>query len=130
MLAPLVLERKLPVSTAEELLGASDTAARKDLAMRAAERNWTVGQVRKAILRLVRIAPESRTSWRTCAAWSPTQPKLTHRPSRPRSGNKYLKHASHSLACSEMAPVRGFCASSRCDIQTAVRIHLRAPRRR
>jgi len=37
VLAPLVLERKLPVSTAEELLRAPDSQARHELAVRAAE---------------------------------------------------------------------------------------------
>ena len=49
VLAPLVLERKLPVSTAEELLRAPDARARQDLAARAAEHEWTVGEARKAI---------------------------------------------------------------------------------
>jgi hypothetical protein len=49
VLAPLVLERDLPVSTAEELLRVSDADGRRDLATRAAELDWTVGEARKAI---------------------------------------------------------------------------------
>jgi ParB family chromosome partitioning protein len=49
VLAPLVLERKFPVSTAEELLRAPDIEVRRDLAMRAAELEWTVGEARRAI---------------------------------------------------------------------------------
>jgi ParB family chromosome partitioning protein len=49
VLAPLVLDRKLPVSTAEELLRTPDVQARRELAVRAAEGEWTVGEARKAI---------------------------------------------------------------------------------
>lgn len=58
-LAPLVLQRKLPVSTAEELLRAPDAETRKNLAMRAAERAWTVGEARKAISEI----GANRTNW-------------------------------------------------------------------
>jgi ParB family chromosome partitioning protein len=49
VLAPLVLERKLPVSTAEELLRAPDATSREDLATRAADNEWTWSQARRAI---------------------------------------------------------------------------------
>jgi hypothetical protein len=49
VLAPLVLERKLPVSTAEELLRVHDPQSRRDLADRAAEAEWTWSHARKAI---------------------------------------------------------------------------------
>jgi len=41
VLAPLVLDRKLPVSVAEELLRAPDGEARQELASRAADQDWT-----------------------------------------------------------------------------------------
>jgi hypothetical protein len=49
VLAPLVLDRKLLVSTAEELLQAPDEQTRQDLAMQAAEHDWTSIEARKAI---------------------------------------------------------------------------------
>jgi ParB family chromosome partitioning protein len=49
VLAPLVLERKLLVSTAEELLQAPDPQTRQDLATQAAEHDWTSIEARKAI---------------------------------------------------------------------------------
>jgi ParB family chromosome partitioning protein len=48
-LAPLVLERKLAVSAAEELLRVPDTQARNDLAARAVTHDWTWGDARKAV---------------------------------------------------------------------------------
>jgi len=49
VLAPLVLERKLAVSTAEELLRAPDPQSREDLAVQATEHNWTWSEARNAI---------------------------------------------------------------------------------
>lgn len=49
VLAPLVLENRLAVSTAEELLRAPDPAARRDLAEQASEQQWTVGEARHAV---------------------------------------------------------------------------------
>lgn len=49
VLAPLVLERKLLVSTAEELLQAPDPQIRQNLATQAAEHDWTSIQARKAV---------------------------------------------------------------------------------
>jgi ParB family chromosome partitioning protein len=49
VLAPLVLERKLTVSAAEELLRAPDGQTRKDLAIQAVEHDWTPIEARKAI---------------------------------------------------------------------------------
>ncbi|HEY2594717.1 MAG TPA: hypothetical protein VGK33_12530 [Chloroflexota bacterium] len=49
VLAPLVLEHRLPVSTAEELLRAPDATARQDLAVRAANNEWTWSEARQAI---------------------------------------------------------------------------------
>src|SRR5579871_2450477 len=48
VLAPLVLDRKLLVSTAEELLQAPDEQTRQDLAMQAAKHDWTSIEARKA----------------------------------------------------------------------------------
>ena len=48
-LAPLVLERKLPVSTAEELLRVPDPHTRQALAARAVEGEWTWAEARRAI---------------------------------------------------------------------------------
>ena len=59
VLAPLVLERKLPVSTAEELLRVSDTQTRHGLAVRAAEHQWPVGEARKTISEI----GANRTKW-------------------------------------------------------------------
>jgi ParB family chromosome partitioning protein len=49
VLAPLVLDRKLPVSTAEELLRVRDPQTRQELADCAAGADWTWSDARKAI---------------------------------------------------------------------------------
>jgi ParB family chromosome partitioning protein len=49
VLAPLVLDRKLTVSAAEELLRAPDAEARRNLAVQAAESDWTPVEARKAV---------------------------------------------------------------------------------
>jgi len=49
VLAPLVLDRKLTVSAAEELLHVPDADARRDLAAQAAKHNWTPIDARKAV---------------------------------------------------------------------------------
>jgi ParB family chromosome partitioning protein len=49
VLAPLVLQKALPVSTAEELLRVADTDERIVLARRAAEEGWERVQVRAAL---------------------------------------------------------------------------------
>jgi len=51
-LAPLVLERKLAVSTAEELLRAPDAETRRHLATEAAEHEWTWAEARRAVSEL------------------------------------------------------------------------------
>ena len=51
-LAPLVLERKLAVSTAEELLRAPDAETRRHLAAQAAEHEWTWAEARRAVSEL------------------------------------------------------------------------------
>ena len=59
VLAPLVLDRKLPVSTAEELLRVRDPQTRQDLAGRAADADWTWSDARKAISEI----GAARTNW-------------------------------------------------------------------
>jgi ParB family chromosome partitioning protein len=49
VLAPLVLSDRVPVSTAEELLRATDDAARSDLAERAAAEGWTQPVARREV---------------------------------------------------------------------------------
>jgi len=49
VLAPLVLRKDLPVSTAEELLRVADIDERKDLAKRAVKGGWERAQVRHAL---------------------------------------------------------------------------------
>jgi ParB family chromosome partitioning protein len=48
-LAPFVLEQRLPVATAEELLRAPDQGMRGSLAAQAVERQWTAIDARKAV---------------------------------------------------------------------------------
>jgi ParB family chromosome partitioning protein len=52
VLAPLVLEHKLSVSSAEELLRIPDEETRRELAFRAVEANWSWAEARRAISEL------------------------------------------------------------------------------
>jgi ParB family chromosome partitioning protein len=61
ILAPLVLERQLPVSTAEELLRVGDTDERKVLARRAVRERWERAQVR-AVLEARAVRPNLERS--------------------------------------------------------------------
>jgi ParB/RepB/Spo0J family partition protein len=64
VLAPLVLERKLPIGTAEELLRVPDCEARHALADRAAAADWTWSDARRAISEI----GAARTNWSALAA--------------------------------------------------------------
>src|SRR5262249_17387363 len=48
-LAPFVLQEQLPVTTAEELLRVRDDTTRKNLALQAAEHEWTAVDARRAV---------------------------------------------------------------------------------
>jgi ParB family chromosome partitioning protein len=62
-LAPFVLEHKLAVTTAEELLRAPDEQTCQDLARQAAEHQWTAVDARKAIPEIGR----NRSKWAALA---------------------------------------------------------------
>jgi len=69
VLAPLVLAKGLPVSTAEELLREPDPQIRRELAGQAAQEGWTQSEARRAVGARcnVTLQADSR-SWKRIAA--------------------------------------------------------------
>jgi hypothetical protein len=66
VLAPLVLQNQLPVSTAEELLRESDADSRRELAEQAADEQWSQSDARRAVEanRNVTLRPSPRLASR------------------------------------------------------------------